>query len=61
MEIWKIILIIFGIIILFIILRKYQKKPKNWLIFEREQGVEGNTKKSHFALNKLTGERRELK
>ncbi len=55
MEIYQIVFIIVGFLflvalILFLIKRK--KKSKQWLLFEKTEGLEGSPKKSYFAINK---------
>jgi len=58
----KIFIIIAGaLILLFIILyfiRKKKKKQKEWMLFSKTEGYEDNPKKSFFAINKKTGEKK---
>jgi len=49
--------LIFLLTILYM-LRKKKKREKNWLLFEKKEGLEDNPKISYFAVNKSSGIRR---
>lgn len=50
------------LILLFIVFKKYlqRRKEKEWLMFEDVWGTNNNLQKQKYAINRKTGERRNL-
>ena len=58
----EVVLRIAILILLFIVFKKYlqRRKEKEWLMFEDVWGTNNNLQKQKYAINRKTGERRNL-